>query len=374
MTLIEKYNNYINFVRAKNTKELRALNQAGFNPSVEELEQLIAIDDQLKQELFNKTITIVLDINSVAGHLYIKELPTYKDKKDEELFTLKDEGFYPANKKRKLYGAGELRSENVSDETQTKDKEKAHQRLESVVQLTEEQWEHLGHWMAEIKKAPENLRYSLFADFTTKEHVYYCAKFVDTALKQIGYVNGVGGVFSAEQIVSINEQKCALIFFSLPATEKTMLERSKLDANYQDLGSCDNLTAQQVELIKQQLAAGDKAFVRYAIEKLFDKANQLSEKDEAEQLPPAPPHMVDAAFEGFKLAYELQNRFNAVINEPLQEVPSDAEIYSRASSFMAYNQSLLDRAFEIGSMYNAQRAQQEQTEQSFSSSSPKPNC
>ena len=204
---------------------------------------------------------------------------------------------------------------------------------------------------------------SLLADFTTKDHVYHGAKFVDAALKHIGYINGIGGAFSKEQIASVNEEKYALIFFSLPIAEIII---------YQDLGSGDKLTEQQVALINQQLVAGEKAFVRHAITSLFDQANKLTKQDKVDQGPP--PRMVNAACAGLEFAYGLQHSFKAFMNESAPEVLSDVDLHSQASSLITYNHDLLDRAFSLGRKYNAHRDQQAHAEQSFSSSAPKPNC
>lgn len=355
--IVENYTRYIQAIRAKEQDQLDELNESGFKPNIDELEQLIATYEGLQQELFNKKVTIALENNGVSRQLYIKD---FSLDEGEKVLVVDHNSLSPANKKRKLCEDERLRTEKTEEEDQAKDVEKADQKLEREFKLSAEQKEQLSRWIAETKQN-DDLDHSLLTDFTTKAYVYHGATCVNAALKHIGYANGIGGVFSEEQIASINEEKHALIFFSLPTIEITV---------YQDLGFGDKVTEQQVALINQQLASGQKAFIRHAITSLFDQANKLTQK--VDQSPPL--RMVNAAFAGLQSAYALQNSFNAFLNEPAPEVLSDADLRSQASSLISYNQDLLDRAFSLGRMYNAHREQQVPAEQSFCFSAPKPNC
>lgn len=372
---MQKEKTYISYIKAVRNKDkllrqgrLAILENSGFKPDLDELEQLIAINDNVKNELFNKSITIVLKSDSISGHVYIKGLPIYDEKKN--IFVASDEGdgFYPTSKKGILYGAGELRKEKARQEAQTKDK--PHDTPDKIIRLTQEQWEKLGYWAAKIEGNPD-LKYSLLADLTTSKKVYHSAKLVNEALLHIGYVNGLGGVFTREEIAKISDEKYAIVFLLLPATERDLFNRCNLEHHEGDPNVCYKFTEQQIELLEQQLQAGEKTFTKNAIQSLFDKAKELADQDTAE-LPPPSPRMVNAAFVGFKLAYDLQNNFSSMFELPTTEAPNDEDLYSQASSLIARSHNLMDCAFAMGRMYNAKREQQEQEKQSGSNSS-RPN-
>lgn len=369
----ETYVSYIQAVRNED-KLLRqgtlvVLENFGFNPDPNELERLIVTSDKVKNELFNKPITIVLKVDSISGHVYIEGLPVYDEKK--KIFVAKKKGFYPKGKFGILYGDGEPKDEPESEEDREQDEDHVNKPLRKKIQITQGQWEKLGYWAANIE-VNTDLKYSLLADLTTSQKVYHCAQLVNAALLHIGDTNGLGGVFTREEIAKISDEKYAIVFLLLPATQRDLFNRCNLEHHDSDPNICYKFTEQQIELLEQQLQAGDKTFVKNAIQSLFDKAKELADKDIAE-LPPPSPRMVNAAFDGFKLAYDLQNDFNAAIGVPVKDVPEDEELYSQASSLIARSHNLMDCAFAMGRRYNAMRDKQEQDKQSSSNSSPKPN-
>lgn len=93
-----------------------------------------------------------------------------------------------------------------------------------------------------------------------------------------------------------------------------------------------------------------------------------------QELPSESTRMVNAAFEGFKSAYDIHNNFNATFSLPTQEVPTDENLYNQASSLLTNSNNSMGWAFAVGKMYNQVRDQQEQASQSdLAASSPKPN-
>jgi len=368
-----KEKTYISYIKAVRDEDkllrqsmLVILENSGFNPDPNELERLIAISDNVKNELLNKSITIVLKVDSIAGHVYIEGLPIYNKKK--KIFFAQKRGFYPKSKLGILYGDGEFKDEPGSEEDQEQDH--INKPLKKTIQITQEQWEKLGYWAANIE-GNTDLKYSLLADLTTSQKIYHCAKLVNAALLHIGYTNGLGGVFTREEIAKINDDKYAIVFLLLSPTERDLFNRCNLEHHDTDPSACYKFTGQQMELLEQQIQAGEKIFVKNAIQSLFDKAQELADKD-IEELPPPSLRMVSAAFAGFKLAYDLQNNFSAAIGMPSQEVPKDADLYGQASSLITRSHNLMDCAFAMGRKYNAMRDRQEEDKQS-SSSSPKPN-
>lgn len=372
----QEYISYFQAVRNENKLlrqgKLAILENLGFKPDLDELEQLIAINDNVKNELFNKSITVVLKVDSVSGYVYIKGLPVYDE--DEKIFVFDEEGkgFYPKSIKSILYGDGELRKEKPRQETMEPGKGKQYKPLDRTIFITQEQWENLGYWTAKVE-GNTDFKYSLGADLTTSKKVYHCAKLVNEALLHIGYVNGLGGVFTREEIAKVSDEKYAIVFLLLPATERDLFNRCNLQHHDGDPNVCYKFTQQQIKLLEKQLQAGEKTFIRNAIQSLFDKVQELAEKDIAE-LPLPSPRMVNAAFAGFKLAYDLQNNFSSMFELLTTEVPKDEDLYGQASSMIARSHNLMDCAFAMGRMYNAKIAQQEQDKQYDSSSSrPKPN-
>lgn len=375
MRKAETYISYINAVRNED-KLLRqgiliSLENSGFKPDLEELEQLIGANDTVRKQLFDKSIIIVLTVDSIAGHVYIEDLPIYD--KDKKIFTVANKGFYPTSKKDLLYGSGELKDEGICQEVANQTKDQIYLPLSKTIMISEEQWEKLGYWVANLKKDDADLKYSLGASLIKSNRIYHCAKFVDAALLHIGYVNGLGGIFTREEITAINDDKYLLLSTLLPPTLQELLHSCNLKNNFNSPQSCHNLSQLQIEQIEQRLIEGEKIFIKNAIQSLFDKHQELADEDLAE-LPIPSPRMVAAAFEGLKLSYELQNNFSNMFGMPTQDVPEDQVLYNEASSLIANSHNLIDCTFAMGMMYNASREQQEQEERNNSSSSaPKPN-
>ena len=369
---------YISYIKAIRNKDpllrqgiLVSLENSGFKPDLEELEELIGLDNTVKNQLFNESITIVLTVDSIAGHVYIEGLPIYD--KDEKVFTVANKGFYPTNKKDLLYGSGELRTEEVRQETKNQTKDLISFPLSKKIMISQEQWEKLGYWVAEFNKYNSDLKYSLGASLLESQRIYHCAKFVDAALLHIGYVNGLGGIFTREEISAINDDKYRLLSTLLPPTLQDLWNSCNLETKFSDPKGCHNLSQLQIEQIEQRLQAGEKIFIRNAIQSLFDKGQELADKDLAE-LPIPSPRMVTAAFAGLKLSYELQNNFSNICGMPMQDVPEDQVLYNQAASLITNSHNLMDCAFAMGRMYNAQREQQTpHNKDNSSSSTPKPN-
>ncbi len=365
-----KEKTYISYIKAVRNEDkllrqgiLVILENSGFNPDPNELERLISINDNVKNELLNKSITVVLKVDSIAGHVYIKGLPVYN--KDEKIFITKKKGFYPKSKLGIRYGDGEFKDEPGSEEDQEQDEDHANKPLKKTIQITQEQWEKLGYWAANIE-GNTDLKYLLLADLTTSQKIDHCAKLVNAALLHIGHTNGLGGVFTREEIAKINDDKYAIVFLLLPPAERDLFNRCNLEHYDPNPSACYKFTGQQMELLEQQYKVVEKTFIKNAIQSLFDKNQELADKD-IEELPPPSPRMVNAAFAGFKLAYDLQNNFSNMFELPTQEVPKDADLYNQASSLISRSHNLMDCAFAMGRKYNAMRDKQS------SSSSPKPN-
>ena len=66
-------------------------------------------------------------------------------------------------------------------------------KIAQTIELSQELWEKLAWW---------NMDFSI---------IDRDVKFVDAALKTIGYVNGLNGIFSKEQIVAIGNERYAAI-------------------------------------------------------------------------------------------------------------------------------------------------------------------
>lgn len=375
----QEYIKYINAVREKD-KFLRQgflafLENSGFNPDLYELKQLIAINPKVKSTLFNKSITIVLKVDSIAGHVSIKELPVYD--KDEKTFVNKHQGFRPKSIKGVLYGPGGLVDEQEHlEKVEPTIKDEINLPLSKIIMISQEQWEKLGYWAEKFQdENNQDLIYFVGANLITSTRVYNCAKFVEAALLHIGYVNGLGGVFSQEEIALISDNKYALLSVLLPPTFKELFNSCNLEDNSNSPNGCYNLSKLQIEQIEQRLILGEKLFIRNAIQMLFDKAQELADKD-IEDLPPPSPRMVNAAVDGFKLAYELQSNFSSMFGVPVPKAPNDPDLYTKASDLMAYSHNMIDCAFAMGRMYNeihGIQAQNNQSSSNSSSSSPKPN-
>ncbi|MGD0465698.1 MAG: hypothetical protein ABSA84_03275 [Gammaproteobacteria bacterium] len=364
MKEMEQYIEYIKALRISNPKlkqirqmALFDLKLAGFKPSKERLEQLIETYRDVYNALLNHSITVVVDFSTVVGHVYIKGLPMYKEESNS--FEVQNLGFYPDGYNA-LYGVGHLKYE-----TEREKKEKF--KISKIIELSQEQWEKLGHWVANFIASDKV--YSVIAHVISSEDVQHCAKFVDSALKAMGYVNGLMGVFSYNKMSKVPSNIYSVIFSQLPLSSKKRAIAQCSAAQESTYAECEKRVEDQIEILEDNRKLGKKKFINNAIEMLFDIANSLKELITEEPN----PEMVEGAAEGIVIGMEMQNNVNAMLGLPKQYplIPPSASVYAEAKKMMAYSNMVVNMASQVAEQF-------ETTKQNFRDSNkytkPSPFC
>jgi len=295
----EQYIEYIKAIRAtpaQKQKILASLKLAGFEPSSTRLAELLVEHSNVYQALFNQAIIVVVATNR-SKQVYIEQLPIYDQ--NEHAFKITEQleldPGEPKSKKAKV------------DNEQVKDVAE-HQtvKIAQTIELSQELWEKLAWWNMDFPIIDRDV------------------KFVDAALKTIGYVNGLNGIFSKEQIVAIGNERYAAILDLLSSEED--LIKSKL-------AGLELPCVADRQLEKQQ-------FINNAIQSLFDKATSFNS-----------PVMVNAAQEGMRFALELQNNFNAAVGLPNQPMAANESLYQQAYLLITYGNSVMEHAFKMSEQF-----------------------
>jgi len=296
----EQYIEYIKAIRAtpaQKQKILASLKLAGFEPSSTRLAELLVEHSNVYQALFNQAIIVVVATCQSSKQVYIEQLPIYDQ--NEHVFKIMEQ---------LELDLGEPKSKKAKvDNEQVKDVAE-HQTVEvaQTIELSQELWEKLAWWNMDFLIIDRDV------------------KFVDAALKIIGYVNGLNGIFSKEQIAAIGNEKYTAIL-DLLSSEADLIN-SKLE------GTEVHCEADR-QLEKQQ-------FVKNAIQILFDKAKSSNS-----------PVMVNAAWEGMRFALELQNNFNVSLDLPSQPMPPNESLHRKADLLIAYGNSVMDHAFKMSEQF-----------------------
>jgi hypothetical protein len=239
-----------------------------------------------------------------SKQVYIEQLPIYDQ--NEHAFKITEQleldPGEPKSKKAKV------------DNEQVKDVAE-HQtvKIAQTIELSQELWEKLAWWNMDFPIIDRDV------------------KFVDAALKTIGYVNGLNGIFSKEQIVAIGNERYAAILDLLSSEED--LIKSKLAGS--------ELPCVADHQLKQQ------QFIKNAIQILFDKAKSSNS-----------PVMVNAAQEGMRFALELQNNFNLALGLPSQTMESNQSLHQKVDTMMAYGNFVMEHAFKVAEQFRGLIARQ----------------
>lgn len=181
----ELYAKYITACRTGNKKEIDQMIQQGFRPDKQRLIELSNSNPDLQKILFNRRITIHIDMGNTAGHVYGK-FPIY----DELRTNIKEEflGFYPS----KLSGISAFMGEgSVLDERQ--DSKRVLENFDTItvsLPLTEEAWRNLANWTSGKKK--EKASYVLTST--------NCVHFIHSALQLVGYSDGLIDKFNPKDV------------------------------------------------------------------------------------------------------------------------------------------------------------------------------
>ena len=213
----EQYIEYIKAIRAtpaQKQKILASLKLAGFEPSPARLAELLVEHSDVYQALFNRIIVVVATDRS-SKQVYIEQLPIYDQ--NEHAFKITEQAEFDSveNKAKK----SKVDNEQVKDVAE-------HQTVEvaKTIELSQELWEKLAWWNLDF--STNDPACSTEADFKHANHIYRDVKFVDAALKTIGYINGLNGIFSKEQIMAIGNERYTAILDLLSSEED--LIKSKL--------------------------------------------------------------------------------------------------------------------------------------------------
>lgn len=270
MKEVKQYIEYINAIRSNNifprSTALLNLALAGFKPNKERLADLIEKHEVLYNKLFNQFITIVIDTGGLSGHAYIENMPIYDW--DEQIFRLRDFGFYPGNKS--SIGANILYSDGqVNDEVERK--KHHYSSISKILDISQEQWEQLGYWASNFKGHPK--KYSAFANFiptniSQSEYIHNCVTTVNAALKEISKTLNLKTLFSPEELSSISNTKHALILHLLGDSKETLTTKCYLDAEYTGT-NCDTQVQEQTEKLKETQKINKKQFINETIQTLF---------------------------------------------------------------------------------------------------------
>jgi hypothetical protein len=181
----ESYLAYIIALRTGDRESVNQLLESGFRPDRHRLMELTYIDPLFKKILFNREITIYLDVGHIVGHVY-GEFPIHSS--EHNRIKKKIVGFYPrTNSFYQIFiGAGSLKDEV----TETGRAFEKLEKIQATLPLTEEAWVRLSYWM-ELKQK-EIRSYSIY-----KKN---CAGFVHDALKAAGYSDGLVDKFNAGEL------------------------------------------------------------------------------------------------------------------------------------------------------------------------------
>lgn len=181
----ELYAKYIVASRAGNQKEVDQMIQMGFKPDKQRLVELSDSNPDLRNILYNKTVTVHIDTGSTAGHVYGK-FPIYDEVRAE--ITEEYLGYYPKTTGiiNSLFGEGA-----VFNEVQEKGRlDKQFKTVQLELPVTEEAWVRLAGWTA--NKVKEKKPYVI----TTKN----CVDFVHSALQVAGYSDGLVDKFDPKLV------------------------------------------------------------------------------------------------------------------------------------------------------------------------------
>jgi len=296
----EQYIEYIKAARAipaQKQKTLASLKLAGFEPSPVRLAELLVEHSNVYQALFNQVIIVVVALDQSSKQVYIEQLPIYDQ--NEHAFKITEQ---------LEFDSGEPKAKKAKvDNEQVKDlSSRQTVKIAQTIELSQELWEKLAWWNMDFSDIDRDV------------------KFVDAALKTIGYVNGLNGIFSKEQIEVIGNERYVAILDLLSSEENPI--KSKLEGKELPCAADHQLKQQQ--------------FIKNAIQILFDKARSFNS-----------PVMVNAAREGMRFALELQNNFNVALGLPSQPMSFNELLYQKADLLMAYSNSVMDHAFKMSEQF-----------------------
>jgi len=183
------YVEYITAMRLGNEKKMSEMILRGFRPDRTELIELVRKNVDIRELVFNRTITVFLDTGHRTGHVYA-ELPVYEAARDR--IVKKTIGFYPEQEgiPDSFFAKGVLKDEKIETGRAL---EKLN-RIQVSLPLTEEAYIRLGHWNAVKQRKIDD--YVL--------HRNNCATFVDQALKASGYEDGLVDKFDPRAIENMD--------------------------------------------------------------------------------------------------------------------------------------------------------------------------
>lgn len=185
----ERYLKYITAHRAGDKAVIEKMLLEGFRPERQRLVELAEKDKVIRDALFNKKITIRIDVGRITGHVY-GDFPYYDEEQDKILES--SFGYYAEEERfpRSVFGPGIVRDERHETERITE----SFPKQEVDLPLTEESWIKLAHWIT--KKRKDKSYYILIGQ--------NCSRFVDSALKEAGYADGLMDKFDPEKVQSLD--------------------------------------------------------------------------------------------------------------------------------------------------------------------------
>ena len=338
MSEVEQYIEYIKAIRSdpeQRERMLRDLMLVGFEPNQACLSRLVSEHSRVHDTLFNHFIIVVLDVGGPVGHVYIEEMPLYS--KEENIFKIQDKfGFNPKGANF-LYTEGECKDE-------TRRHAEGYSKISQMIELSKEQWEKLGRWAAEVKD--NNPIYSAIAHIIPLDNIYHCAKFVDVALKTIGYVDGLKGVFSITDISEITKERFVAVLSQLLPSEQDLISSCLVDQE-STYATCNHQAEEQIKILEKKRQIGKKKFIENTIQSFFDVANFFQTL-----FTELPEEMVDAAREGMIFGEMMQNNLNAMMGLPTQPASSLEEIDFTSRKLLLYSKLALDEAFKSSEQFN----------------------
>jgi len=184
----ELYIKYIMACRKGDEETIAGLFKMGFRPDRQRLLHLAKTVPELKNALLNEVIIIKIDSGHIAGHIY-GDYPDHKAgvvRGDRKAL-----GFYPQKEfgLQALYGPGK-----ISDEIN--ESRRIFENLPTVMtqlRVPQEVAIRLSQWLE--KEVDADRQYSLLAR--------NCIAFTDTALQQVGFVDGLTDKFNAQEVAKL---------------------------------------------------------------------------------------------------------------------------------------------------------------------------
>jgi hypothetical protein len=367
MKEIDKYILYIQYQRAKNDEGIAALLEDGFELS---REKLIALANEVKEvheQLYNRTITVYLDVGAICGHVYM-EGPIY----DVESRTIKTQiyGKYP--------NLSALGGGGIVDDT-----ERVNYRSISVqLPVTEEAWQYLGFF---VQKEQAKLQIVNDYDLLARN----CAHFVDSALKAIGIVDGLVDKFNFSDLKELpwkpikpfalnyfRVSKAAdFLYFTEPYVASSGVISTGYSPDiYQYILQLSSYLPQYEEEKRQANAQthvnfidgfidGEDFYARYNNTLLSQSTSvptfakpELQAKEASPVVEPKPlTPMEQSALEGCKFAAELKAPQAMLFGFPASVMPTEEEMQRQAQELIAYSNAALEEASKLGAKFQQQQ-------------------